>query len=227
MNEMQTLLADTVTRLFTDRVTTELLESAEKGQWPADALAGRSRRTASRSPRSPRPGAAAGAPGRTRTSSCCGGGPLRACRCPSPRPWSAAGSSPRAGSTCRSGRSPWRRCTRRRRSTLERDGAGWQLERHGDPRALGRAAPSTSSSWPRRGTMVALVPAARRQRRGRRQPGARAARHAHVERGAASLAAAPAGAACPPSALRRAAPWCARRRWRAASSTSSPRSCGT
>jgi len=35
MNEMQTLLSDTVTRLFTDRVTTELRESAEKGQWPA------------------------------------------------------------------------------------------------------------------------------------------------------------------------------------------------
>ena len=36
MNEMQTLLSDTVTRLFTDRVTTELRESAEKGQWPAN-----------------------------------------------------------------------------------------------------------------------------------------------------------------------------------------------
>jgi acyl-CoA dehydrogenase len=35
MNEMQTLLSDTVTRLFTDRVTTELRESAERGQWPA------------------------------------------------------------------------------------------------------------------------------------------------------------------------------------------------
>jgi len=35
MNEMQTLLSDTVTRLFTDRVTTDLRESAEKGQWPA------------------------------------------------------------------------------------------------------------------------------------------------------------------------------------------------
>jgi acyl-CoA dehydrogenase len=35
MNEMQTLLADTVTRLFTDLVTQDLRESAEKGQWPA------------------------------------------------------------------------------------------------------------------------------------------------------------------------------------------------
>src|SRR4029453_18164588 len=35
MNEMQTLLSDTVTRLFTDRVTTDLREAAEKGQWPA------------------------------------------------------------------------------------------------------------------------------------------------------------------------------------------------
>ena len=35
MNEMQTLLSDTVTRLFTDRVTTDLRESAEKDQFPA------------------------------------------------------------------------------------------------------------------------------------------------------------------------------------------------
>ncbi len=35
MNEMQAMLSDTVTRLFTDRVTTELRETAEKGQWPA------------------------------------------------------------------------------------------------------------------------------------------------------------------------------------------------
>ena len=35
MNEMQTMLSDTVTRLFTDRMTTDLRESAEKGQWPA------------------------------------------------------------------------------------------------------------------------------------------------------------------------------------------------
>ena len=35
MNEMQSILADTVTRLFTDRVTQELRESAEKGVWPA------------------------------------------------------------------------------------------------------------------------------------------------------------------------------------------------
>ena len=34
MNELQTILADTVSRLFTDRVTQELRESAEKGQWP-------------------------------------------------------------------------------------------------------------------------------------------------------------------------------------------------
>ena len=35
MNEMQSILADTVTRLFTERVTQELRESAEKGVWPA------------------------------------------------------------------------------------------------------------------------------------------------------------------------------------------------
>ena len=35
MNELQNILADTVTRLFTDRVTQELRESAEKGVWPA------------------------------------------------------------------------------------------------------------------------------------------------------------------------------------------------
>jgi acyl-CoA dehydrogenase len=35
MNELQTILADTVTRLFTDRVTQEVRESAEKGEWPA------------------------------------------------------------------------------------------------------------------------------------------------------------------------------------------------
>jgi acyl-CoA dehydrogenase len=35
MNELQTILADTVARLFTDRVTQDIRESAEKGQWPA------------------------------------------------------------------------------------------------------------------------------------------------------------------------------------------------
>ncbi len=35
MNETQTILSDTVARLFTDRMTTELRESAEQGQWPA------------------------------------------------------------------------------------------------------------------------------------------------------------------------------------------------
>jgi len=35
MNELQTILADTVNRLFTDRVTQELRESAEKGVWLA------------------------------------------------------------------------------------------------------------------------------------------------------------------------------------------------
>ncbi|MEK7387807.1 MAG: acyl-CoA dehydrogenase family protein, partial [candidate division NC10 bacterium] len=35
MNELRTLLADVVTRLFTDRVTPDLLASVEKGQWPA------------------------------------------------------------------------------------------------------------------------------------------------------------------------------------------------
>ena len=35
MNELQTILAETCTRLFTDHVTTAVLEGAEKGQWPA------------------------------------------------------------------------------------------------------------------------------------------------------------------------------------------------
>ncbi len=35
MNELQTILADTVNRLFAERVTQELRESAEKGVWPA------------------------------------------------------------------------------------------------------------------------------------------------------------------------------------------------
>jgi acyl-CoA dehydrogenase len=34
MNELQTILSDTVSRLFTDRVTQALRESAEKGEWP-------------------------------------------------------------------------------------------------------------------------------------------------------------------------------------------------
>ena len=34
MNELRTILAGTVTRLFTDRITTDVRESAEKGQWP-------------------------------------------------------------------------------------------------------------------------------------------------------------------------------------------------
>ena len=33
-NELRAILADTVTRLFTDRVSQDLRESAEKGQWP-------------------------------------------------------------------------------------------------------------------------------------------------------------------------------------------------
>src|SRR5262244_907927 len=36
MNELRSILADTVTRLFTERVTQEVRESAEKGVWPAD-----------------------------------------------------------------------------------------------------------------------------------------------------------------------------------------------
>ena len=36
MNELRTILADTCTRLFTDRVTQDLLEQAEKGTWPGD-----------------------------------------------------------------------------------------------------------------------------------------------------------------------------------------------
>ncbi len=35
MNETRTLLADTVTRILTDLVSKELLESAEQGTWPA------------------------------------------------------------------------------------------------------------------------------------------------------------------------------------------------
>ncbi len=35
MNELQTILAETCTRLFTDHATTAVLEGAEKGQWPA------------------------------------------------------------------------------------------------------------------------------------------------------------------------------------------------
>jgi acyl-CoA dehydrogenase len=35
MNEVRSILADTVNRLFTDHVTTGLLEEAEKGKWPA------------------------------------------------------------------------------------------------------------------------------------------------------------------------------------------------
>src|SRR5581483_10176052 len=35
MNELQTILAETCTRLFTDHATTAVLEAAEKGQWPA------------------------------------------------------------------------------------------------------------------------------------------------------------------------------------------------
>ena len=35
MNELRGILSDTVTRLFTERVTPELRESAEKGVWPA------------------------------------------------------------------------------------------------------------------------------------------------------------------------------------------------
>ncbi len=37
MNELTTILGDVVTRLFTDLVTKDLLESAETGAWP-DAL---------------------------------------------------------------------------------------------------------------------------------------------------------------------------------------------
>ena len=37
MNELRTILGDVVTRLFTERVTKDLLESAETGAWP-DAL---------------------------------------------------------------------------------------------------------------------------------------------------------------------------------------------
>ena len=36
MNELQSILADTVNRLFTDQVTQPLRESAEKGEWPGE-----------------------------------------------------------------------------------------------------------------------------------------------------------------------------------------------
>jgi len=35
MNELRTILSDVVTRLFTDRVTKDVIESAETGAWPA------------------------------------------------------------------------------------------------------------------------------------------------------------------------------------------------
>src|SRR3989304_3303875 len=35
MSELRSILTDTVTRLFTDRVTKDVLEAAEQGQWPA------------------------------------------------------------------------------------------------------------------------------------------------------------------------------------------------
>src|SRR5258705_14012383 len=35
MNELQTILAETCTRLFTDHATTAVLEGSEKGEWPA------------------------------------------------------------------------------------------------------------------------------------------------------------------------------------------------
>ncbi|MGH7386608.1 MAG: acyl-CoA dehydrogenase family protein, partial [Candidatus Rokuibacteriota bacterium] len=35
MNELQTILAETCTRLFTDHATPAVLEGAEKGEWPA------------------------------------------------------------------------------------------------------------------------------------------------------------------------------------------------
>ena len=35
MNELQTILSETCTRLFTDHATTAVLEGAEKGEWPA------------------------------------------------------------------------------------------------------------------------------------------------------------------------------------------------
>jgi acyl-CoA dehydrogenase len=35
MNELRSILADTVTRLFTERITQDVRESAEKGVWPA------------------------------------------------------------------------------------------------------------------------------------------------------------------------------------------------
>ena len=35
-SELRQIISDTVARLFTDQVTTEIRESAEKGQWPAE-----------------------------------------------------------------------------------------------------------------------------------------------------------------------------------------------
>jgi len=43
MNELQTILTETCTRLFTDHATTAVLEGAEKGAWPTALWQARSR----------------------------------------------------------------------------------------------------------------------------------------------------------------------------------------
>ena len=63
MNELQTILAETCTRLFTDHATTAVLEGAEKGEWPAALW--QALEEASRCRRCRRPAAARAAPGTT------------------------------------------------------------------------------------------------------------------------------------------------------------------
>ena len=189
MNEMQTLLSDTVTRLFTDRVTTDLRESAEKGQWPAKLWQAVEEGGLTLTPI---PEARGG-----------GGGTWQdayivvaaAGRFGVPLPIAetmVGGVAPGRDRARRAARAAhaWRRCTRAR-AELERDGSGWRLGGTA-PRVPGAAGPSTSSSS--RGGHGRARPGGRRQREGRRQPGARAEGHAAWTRRAVT-AAAPAGRA--------------------------------
>ena len=179
MNEMQTLLSDTVTRLFTDRVTTDLRESAEKGQWPAklwqDVEEGGLTLT-------PIPEARGG-----------GGGTWQdayivvaaAGRFGVPLPiaetmvgaWLLAESGldvplgPLTVAPVHAGEALDSRARRR----------GLAARRHGHARAVG---PRGRARRRRRGGHGRARPGGRRQRAGRRQPGARAEGHADVERGA-------------------------------------------
>ena len=160
MNEMQTLLSDTVTRLFTDRVTTDLRESAEKGQWPAklwqDVEEGGLTLT-------PIPEARGGGGGTWQDAYIVVAAAGRFARAAADRrdDGRARGSSPRAGSTCRSARSPWRRCTRASALSLERDGAGWRLSGTATRVPWGRASRARRR---RRGGHGRARPGGRRQR---------------------------------------------------------------